>query len=63
MTNDIIKEYGIQILAIKRGEQLFTNVEKFKIKRNDILIVFGTQKNIKRLFSLNRVASKKKLKK
>lgn len=63
MTKDIIKEYGIQIMAIKRGEQLFTNVEKFKIKRNDILIVFGTQKNIKRLFSLNRVASKKKLKK
>lgn len=58
---DLDKEYNIQILVIKRGEELFTNIEKMEIKRNDILIVFGNLKNIKKLFRLNRVASKKKL--
>lgn len=59
---DLDKEYNIQILVIKRGEKLFTNIEKMEIKRNDILIVFGNLKNIKKLFGLNRVASKKKVK-
>lgn len=59
---DLDKEYNIQILVIKRGEELFTNIEKMEIKRNDILIVFGNLKNIKKLFRLNRVASKKKVK-
>ena len=59
---DLDKEYNIQILVIKRGEELFTNIEKMEIKRNDILIVFGNLKNIKKLFRLNRVTSKKKVK-
>ena len=59
---DLDKEYNIQILVIKRGEDLFTNIEEMEIKRNDILIVFGNLKNIKKLFGLNRVASKKKIK-
>lgn len=59
---DLDKEYNIQILVIKRGEKLFTNIEKMEIKRNDILIVFGNLKNIKKIFGLNRVASKKKVK-
>ena len=59
---DLDKEYNIQILVIKRGGKLFTNIEKMEIKRNDILIVFGNLKNIKKLFGLNRVASKKKVK-
>ena len=59
---DLDKEYNIQILVIKRGEELFTNIEEMEIKRNDILIVFGNLKNIKKLFGLNRVASKKKIK-
>ena len=46
---DLDKEYNIQILVIKRGEELFTNIEKMEIKRNDILIVFGNLKNIKKL--------------
>lgn len=59
---DLDKEYNIQILVIKRGEELFSNIEEMEIKRNDILIVFGNLKNIKKLFGLNRVASKKKIK-
>ena len=59
---DLDKEYNIQILVIKRGEELFSNIEEMEIKRNDIIIVFGNLKNIKKLFGLNRVASKKKIK-
>lgn len=50
----INKIYDIQILAIRRGEKFYTNIKNNRIKRNDILIVYGKLRDIKRLFKLNR---------
>lgn len=46
------KTYKVQLLAIKRGEKFYTDSKNNVIKRNDILIVFGTEKTIKKIFKL-----------
>ena len=57
-----IKElYDIQILVIKRGSNIISEIDNnFKIQEKDILLVFGNYKNIKRLFRRNTKTYKSK---
>ena len=50
-------EYDIQLLVIKRGEEIISDInEKVTLKEHDVLLVFGKQKIIRDLL----VKSKKR---
>lgn len=51
-TEKLKEKYDIQVLVIKRGEQVISSIEpNITIKYNDIVIVFGKMKNIKKIFA------------
>lgn len=48
---ELKNKYQIQILVVKRGEELLSEITSdFVIKEGDILVVFGKLKEIKKLF-------------
>lgn len=52
----INKEYGIQILVIKRGEEIISNLnEKINLKEGDVLLVFGAEKLIRKVLVRNNI--------
>ena len=55
----INKEYGIQILVIKRGEEIISNLnEKINLKEGDVLLVFGAEKIIRKVLVRNNINKK-----
>ena len=55
----INKEYGIQILVIKRGEEIISNLnEKINLKEGDVLLVFGAEKLIRKVLVRNNINKK-----
>ena len=55
----INKDYGIQILVIKRGEEIISNLnEKVTLKEDDVLLVFGTEKLIRKVLVKNNISKK-----
>ena len=52
-------EYGIQILVIKRGEEIISNLnEKINLKEGDVLLVFGAEKLIRKVLVRNNINKK-----
>ncbi len=50
-TEKLKEKYDIQVLVIKRGEQVISSIEpNITINYNDIVIVFGKMRNIKKIF-------------
>ena len=50
-TEKLKEKYDIQVLVIKRGEQVISSIEpNITINYNDIVIVFGKMRNIKKKF-------------
>ena len=50
-TEKLKEKYYIQVLVIKRGEQVISSIEpNITINYNDIVIVFGKMRNIKKIF-------------
>lgn len=50
-TKKLKEKYDIQVLVIKRGEQVISSIEpNITINYNDIVIVFGKMRNIKKIF-------------
>lgn len=55
----INKEYGIQILVIKRGEEIISNLnKKINLKEGDVLLVFGAEKLIRKVLVRNNINKK-----
>ena len=55
----INKDYGIQILVIKRGEEVISNLnEKINLKEDDVLLVFGAEKLIRKVLVKNNITKK-----
>ena len=55
----INKDYGIQILVIKRGEEIISNLnEKINLKEDDVLLVFGAEKLIRKVLVKNNINKK-----
>lgn len=55
----INKEYGIQILVIKRGKEIISNLnEKINLKEGDVLLVFGAEKLIRKVLVRNNINKK-----
>lgn len=55
----INKEYRIQILVIKRGEEIISNLnEKITLQECDVLLVFGTEKLIRKVLVKNNINKK-----
>lgn len=64
MDLDIVKlkrQYDIQLLVIKRGSLIISDInENIKVQNNDVLLVFGNYKVIRKLFNNNRKQSNNK---
>lgn len=60
-TEKLKKDYDIQLLVVKRGNETIVEINNnFRIKDNDILLVFGNIKVIKKLFKKNSKWDKNK---
>lgn len=60
-TEKLKKDYDIQLLVVKRGSETIVEINNnFRIKDNDILLVFGNIKVIKKLFKKNSKSNKNK---
>lgn len=60
-TEKLKKDYDIQLLVVKRGNETIVEINNnFRIKDNDILLVFGNIKVIKKLFKKNSKSDKNK---
>ena len=60
-TEKLKKDYDIQLLVVKRGNETIVEINNnFRIKDNDILLVFGNIKVIKKLFKKNSKSNKNK---
>ncbi len=60
-TEKLKKDYDIQLLVVKRGNETIVEINNnFRIKDNDILLVFGNIKVIKKLFKKNSKLDKNK---
>ena len=52
-TERLKKEFNIQLLVIKRGNETISEIEPdVLIEKNDVLLVFGNLKQIKKLFKM-----------
>ena len=54
-TERLKKEFNIQLLVIKRGNETISEIEPdVLIEKNDVLLVFGNLKQIKKLFKMRK---------